>query len=234
GQKAAVDTDTVFAIGSNTKEFTAASLAILVDEGKLLWDDRVMDYLPDFRMLEPYGTRELTIRDLFTNRSGLRTAAGGLMFVTLTDFTRNDLLHGLRYLKPASSFRSRFAYDNLLYVIAGEVVAAVSGQSWEDFVTARILKPVHMDACAADDTRLPRSQQRGIAPCPGEWTAHETDPVEHSARGTCRRDQLQHHWHGPMGGYTARPRDHTRGREDLQRGPECRDVVASDYPAGHG
>src|SRR5262249_39694803 len=154
GQKAAVDTDTVFAIGSNTKEFTAASLAILVDEGKLLWDDRVMDYLPDFRMLEPYGTRELTIRDLFTNRSGLRTAAGGLMFVTPTDFTRKDLLHGLRYLKPASSFRTRFAYDNLLYVIAGEVVAAVTGQSWEDFITARILKPLHMDACAADDTRL--------------------------------------------------------------------------------
>jgi CubicO group peptidase (beta-lactamase class C family) len=154
GHKAPVDADTLFAIGSNTKEFTAASLAILVDEGKLHWDDRVIDYLPDFRMWDPYVTREFTIRDLLTHRSGLGIGAGDLMFVTPTDFTRNDLLHALRYLKPASSFRSRFAYDNLLYVIAGQVVAAVSGQSWEDFVTARILKPVHMDACAADDTRL--------------------------------------------------------------------------------
>jgi CubicO group peptidase (beta-lactamase class C family) len=154
GKPAAVDADTLFAIGSNTKEFTAASVAILVDEGKLHWDDRVIDYLPDFRMWDPYVTREFTIRDLLTHRSGLGIGAGDLMFVTATDFTRADLLRGLRFLKPASSFRSQFAYDNLLYVIAGQVVAAVSGQSWEDFVTARILKPLHMDACAADDTRL--------------------------------------------------------------------------------
>jgi CubicO group peptidase (beta-lactamase class C family) len=154
GQKAPVDAETLFAIGSNTKEFTAASLAILVDEGKLHWDDRVIDYLPDFRLWDPYVTREFTIRDLLTHRSGLGTGAGDLMFVTATDFTRTDLLRALRYLKPASSFRSRFAYDNLLYVIAGQVVAAVSGQSWEDFVTVRILKPLRMDFCAADDTRL--------------------------------------------------------------------------------
>src|SRR5262249_27017571 len=154
GQKAPVDADTLFAIGSNTKAFTSASLAILVDEGKLHWDDRVIDFLPDFRMWDPYVTREFTIRDMLTHRSGLGAGAGDLMFVTPTDFTRDDLLHGLRYLKPASGFRARFAYDNLMYVLAGQVVAAVTGQSWEDFVTARILKPLHMDACAADDTRL--------------------------------------------------------------------------------
>jgi CubicO group peptidase (beta-lactamase class C family) len=154
GKPDPVDARTLFAIGSNTKEFTAASLAILVDEGKLHWDDRVIDYLPDFRMWDPYVTREFTIRDLLTHRSGLGIGAGDLMFVTATDFTRADLLRALRFLKPASSFRSRFAYDNLLYVIAGQVVAAVSGQPWEDFVTARILKPLRMDACAADDTRL--------------------------------------------------------------------------------
>jgi len=155
GSKAPIDAETLFAIGSNTKAFTAASLAILVDDGKLHWDDRVIDYLPDFRLWDPYVTREFTIRDLLTHRSGLGTGAGDLMFVTPTDFTRTDLLRALRYLKPASSFRSHFAYDNLLYVIAGQVVATVSGQSWEDFVTARILKPLHMDGCAADDTRLP-------------------------------------------------------------------------------
>jgi CubicO group peptidase (beta-lactamase class C family) len=154
GQAGAVDANTLFAIGSNTKAFTSAALAILVDEGKLHWDDRVIDYLPDFRLWDPYVTREFTIRDLLTHRSGLGTGAGDLMFVNPTDFTRADLLHALRYLKPVSSFRSRFAYDNLLYVIAGLIIPAVSGQSWEDFVTARILKPLHMDACAVDDTRL--------------------------------------------------------------------------------
>src|SRR5882757_1508130 len=154
GETAAVDANTVFAIGSNTKAFTTAALAILVDEGKIHWDDRVIDYLPDFRMWDPYVTREFRIRDLLSHRSGLGTGAGDLMFVTTTDFTRNDLLHALRYLKPVSSFRSRFAYDNLLYVIAGQLIPVVTGQTWEDFVTARILKPLHMDDCAVVDTRL--------------------------------------------------------------------------------
>jgi CubicO group peptidase (beta-lactamase class C family) len=88
GQKAPIDADTLFAIGSNTKEFTAASLAILVDEGKLHWDDRIIDYLPNFRLWDPYVTREFTIRDLLTHRSGLGIGAGDLMFVTATDFTR--------------------------------------------------------------------------------------------------------------------------------------------------
>lgn len=154
GQPATVDPDTIFAIGSNTKAFTTAALAMLVDAGKLRWDDRVIDYLPDFRMADPWVTREFTIRDLVTHRSGLGLGAGDLLFVTPTDFTRRDLVHALRHLKPASSFRSEFAYDNLLYAVAGEVVAAASGQSWEDFVTGRILKPLHMEACAVATDRL--------------------------------------------------------------------------------
>ena len=155
GRAAAVDADTEFAIGSNTKAFTTAALAILVDQGKLHWDDKVIDYLPDFRMADPYVTREFTIRDLLTHRSGLGLGAGDLLFVTPTDFTRRDVLRALRFLKPVTSFRSQFAYDNLLYVVAGEVVAAVSGKSWEDFVTQRILGPVGMDTCAVASSRLP-------------------------------------------------------------------------------
>lgn len=155
GKPAAVDPDTSFAIGSISKSFTTAALAILVDEGKLHWDDRVIDYLPEFRMADPFVTREFTIRDLLTHRSGLRMGAGDLLFVTPTDFTRRDLIHALRYLKPVTSFRSQFAYDNLLYVVAGEVVAAASGRSWEDFVTARILAPLGMNACAVASARLP-------------------------------------------------------------------------------
>ena len=157
----AVDADTVFAVGSNTKAFTTAALAILVDEGKLKWDDRVIDHLPEFRMWDPYVTREFTIRDLLTHRSGLGLGAGDMMFVTPTDFTRHDLTHALRYLKPASSFRSRFAYDNMLYGVAGDVIEAVTGQSWEDFVTQRILAPLHMNHCAVSRGRLPATA--GIA-----------------------------------------------------------------------
>jgi CubicO group peptidase (beta-lactamase class C family) len=154
GHPERVDADTRFAIGSNTKAFTTAALAILVDEGKLHWDDRVIDYLPDFRMADPYVTREFTVRDLLTHRSGLGLGAGDLLFVTNTDFTRQDVVRALRHLKPVTSFRSQFAYDNLLYVVAGEVVAVASGKSWEDFVSTRVLAPLGMSDCAVSVDRL--------------------------------------------------------------------------------
>jgi CubicO group peptidase (beta-lactamase class C family) len=175
GQPGKVDADTLFAIGSNTKAFTAAALAILVDEGKLHWDDRVIDHLPDFRMWDPFVTREFTVRDLLTHRSGLGLGAGDLLFVTPTDFTRRDILHALRFLKPVSSFRSEFAYDNLLYAVAGELVPAVTGQSWEDFVTQRILKPLHMDACAVATSRL---ADRGNLASPHSLVAGKLQTVE--------------------------------------------------------
>lgn len=148
GKAGRVDADTLFGIGSNTKAFTTAALAILVDEGKLRWDDRVIDILPEFRMFDPYVTREFTVRDMLTHRSGLGLGAGDLMFVPETDFTRHDILVALRSLKPVTSFRAEFAYDNLMYGVAGDLIPAVAGQSWEDFVTGRILKPIGMDPCA--------------------------------------------------------------------------------------
>lgn len=163
GHAERVDADTRFAIGSNTKAFTTAALAILVDEGKLHWDDRVIDYLPDFRMADPYVTREFTVRDLLTHRSGLGLGAGDLLFVTNTDFTRQDVVRALRHLKPVTSFRSQFAYDNLLYVVAGEVVAVASGKSWEDFVSTRVLAPLGMSDCAVSVDRL-RDRTNSAAP----------------------------------------------------------------------
>ena len=100
GKPGRIDADTLFQIGSNTKAFTAAALAILVDEGKLHWDDKVIDHLPQFRLYDPYVTREFTIRDLLTHRSGLGLGAGDLMFFPATDMTRGEIIHGLRYLKP--------------------------------------------------------------------------------------------------------------------------------------
>lgn len=155
GKAAQVDADTLFQIGSNTKAFTTAALAMLVDEGKIHWDDRVIDYLPQFRMYDPYVTREFRIRDLLTHRSGLGLGAGDLMFFPATDFTREEIIHGLRYLKPVSGFRSKFDYDNLLYMVAGQIIPAVTGKSWEDFVTQRILDPLQMRPCAATYDRIP-------------------------------------------------------------------------------
>jgi CubicO group peptidase (beta-lactamase class C family) len=154
GKPARVDADTLFQIGSNTKAFTTAALAILVDEGKLHWDDKVIDYLPQFRLYDPYVTREFTVRDLLTHRSGLGLGAGDLMFVPPSDFTRADVMHGLRYLKPVSSFRSEFAYDNLLYMVAGEIIPAITGKSWEDFVEERIIGPLDMQPCATTYERI--------------------------------------------------------------------------------
>lgn len=149
-----VDPATLFAIGSNSKAFTTAALAILVDEKKIKWDDKVIDYLPEFRMYDPYVTREFTIRDLLTHRSGLPSYAGDLMFVPSSDFTRDEIIRSLRNLKPSSSFRTKYNYDNLLYVVAGQIIPAVTGKSWEDFVETRILNPLAMEPCAVNQARV--------------------------------------------------------------------------------
>ncbi len=149
GKPGAVDADTLFGIGSNTKAFTTSALAMLVDEKKLAWDDKVIDHLPGFRLYDPWVTREFTVRDLLTHRSGLGPGAGDLMIFPHTDFTRDEIIHNLRFLKPASSFRSTFAYDNLLYIVAGQLIPAVAGESWEDFVQKRILDRLGM-GCAVD------------------------------------------------------------------------------------
>ena len=113
GRAETVDSDTIFQIASLTKAFTAASLGILVDEGKLAWDDPVIDYLPDFRMYDPWVTREFTIRDLLTHRSGLGLGAGDLLFWPQSTSTTQDVIRAMRFLKPATSFRTAYAYDNL-------------------------------------------------------------------------------------------------------------------------
>ena len=143
GSPAPIDAHTLFQIASNTKAFTTASLAMLVDEGKLKWDDPVTKYLPWFQLSDPYVTRELTVRDLLTHRSGLGLGAGDLLWLH-SNYSRDEILHRIRYARVASSFRSRYAYDNVLYVAAGEVLAAASGKPWDEFVRERILQPLGM------------------------------------------------------------------------------------------
>jgi CubicO group peptidase (beta-lactamase class C family) len=154
--KAPVDANTLFGIASNTKAFTTAALGLLVDEGKLRWDDKVTKYIPEFKMYDPYATAEFTVRDLLTHRSGLGDHAGDLMrFPDSTNFTLPDVIHNLRYFKPVSSFRSQFAYDNTLYLVAGEVVARIAGRPWTAFVETRLLQPLGMRRSAASYARLP-------------------------------------------------------------------------------
>ena len=153
--KKKVDENTLFGIASNSKAFTAAALGMLIDEGKLNWDDKVTDFIPDFKMYNPYVTEEFTVRDLLTHRSGLGLGAGDLMmFPDSSNFTKKDIIHNLRYLKQVSSFRTKYDYDNNLYIVAGEVVAKVSGMSWEDFVEKRIMQPLGMTKTAASISRL--------------------------------------------------------------------------------
>jgi CubicO group peptidase (beta-lactamase class C family) len=154
--KAPMDANTLVGIASNTKAFTTAALGLLVDEGKLRWDDKVTDYIPEFKMYDPYVTAEFTVRDLLCHRSGLGRGMGDLMrFPDSTDFTAKDIIHNLRYFKPVSSFRSKYDYDNNLYIVAGEVVTRISGQPWADFVEARLLKPLGMSRSATAFLRLP-------------------------------------------------------------------------------
>ncbi len=150
-----VDENTLFGIASNTKAFTAFALGILVDEGKISWDDKVRKWIPEFKMYSPYVTEEFTIRDLLTHRSGLGLGAGDLMFFPYSsDFELKDILYNLQFLKPVSGFRTKFDYDNNLYIVAGEVVRRASGMSWDDFVETRIIKPVGMRKTAASFDRL--------------------------------------------------------------------------------
>lgn len=144
GDPAPVDEHTRFGIASNTKLFTATALALLVEEGKLEWDAPVIRYLPWFAMHDPYVTRGLSVRDLLVHRSGLGLGAGDLLWWPPSTCDRKEIARRLRFIPPATSFRSAYAYDNVLYIVAGEVIEAVSGQPWEDFVRTRILKKVGM------------------------------------------------------------------------------------------
>ena len=128
---------------------------MLQDEGKLKYDDKVTDYIPEFKMYNPYVTDAFTIRDLLTHRSGLGLGAGDLMFWPDSNtFTIKDIIHNLRYLKQVSDFRTKYDYDNLLYIVAGEVVKRVSGMNWEDFIETRFMAPLSMSSSAASFKRV--------------------------------------------------------------------------------
>ena len=166
GKSDPVDQNTVFAIASNSKAFTAAALAILVDEKKLAWDDKVSKYLPGFQMYDPWVTSELTVRDLVSHRVGLDTFSGDLLWYETT-YSTDEILNRLRYLKPVSSFRTRYGYQNLMFIAAGRVVEKVSGRPWCDFLKERVLGPLGMNRTVCtikdltDNAAMPHNESGG-------------------------------------------------------------------------
>ncbi|WP_428995338.1 serine hydrolase [Lysobacter enzymogenes] len=145
GKPEPVDAHTLFAIASNTKAFTAASLSMLADEGKLSLDDRVVDHLPWFRMSDAYVTQEMRLRDLLAHRSGLGLGAGDLLYWPGTDYSNEDVARRLAHVPLSGSFRGQYAYDNILYGVAQLVVEKASGRSYREFLAQRIFKPLGMD-----------------------------------------------------------------------------------------
>ena len=185
GEPAPVDDRTLFGIASNTKVFTATALGLLAEEGKLRWDEPVVQILPGFQMWDPWVTRQITVRDLLVHRSGLGLGAGDLLWWPESTYHRTEIARRLRFIAPATSFRSAYAYDNVLYLVAGQVIEALSGQSWEDFVASRILRPVgmttsnvrHSSAAAGGDVATPHARVDGVVRPIRPFDSDNTNPA---------------------------------------------------------
>ena len=147
--------NTLVGIASTSKGFTCFALAMMVDAGKLNWDDKVRKHIPEFQLYDAWVTEQFTVRDLVTHRSGMGLGAGDLMFFPEgNNFGVSDVINNVKYLKPESSFRSEFAYNNNMFIIAGEVLKRVSGLSWEEFIETKIMKPVGMNNSKASYNRV--------------------------------------------------------------------------------
>jgi CubicO group peptidase (beta-lactamase class C family) len=157
GKPEPVDKDTLFAVASNTKAFTSAALATLVDEGKLRWDDPVTKYLPYFQLYDPFASREMTVRDLLSHRSGLATFGGDLLWYETT-YPREEIIRRIRFLKPAYGFRSHYGYQNIMFLTAGEIVPAVTGRSWDEYVREKFFAPLGMARTVTTYRQLMASQ----------------------------------------------------------------------------
>ena len=148
-----VDGNSLFAIASNSKAFTSAAIAMLIDEGKMSWDDKVRDYLPWFELYDPYVSENFTIEDLLTHRSGLKTFSGDLLWYG-SDLSRKEVVENARYLEPTFGFRNGWGYSNIMYITAGLVIEEVSGMNWDDYIRERILVPLHMDRTVSSTNML--------------------------------------------------------------------------------
>ena len=172
-KKAKVTDKSLFAIASNTKAFTAAALSILVDEGKISWDDPVRKYLPYFQLYNPYVSENMTVRDLLCHRAGFATFAGDLVWYGTT-YSRKEVIERARYIKPTYGFRAHYGYSNIMFLTAGEIIPAVTGKSWDDFIKEKFFEPLQMtttntsirDFTEKSDIAMPHHVEPGKKPIP--------------------------------------------------------------------
>lgn len=169
-----VDENTLYAIASNSKAFTAAALAQQVDAGKLSWDDKVIDHLPWFRLYDDYVTQEMRIRDLVSHRGGLGTYSGDLLWYG-TPYTPREVVERARFLPPAYSFRAGYGYSNLMFIAAGEVLRAVTGQDWHEYVEGHFFDPLGMTRSVTSTNDLP---MRDNVATPHKFYRGKNEPIE--------------------------------------------------------
>lgn len=186
--KQPMDDNTLVGIASNSKGFTCTALAILADEGKLNWDDKVSQYIPEFQMYDPYVSQEVTIKDLVTHRAGLGLGQGDLMFFPEGgNLTVNDIVRNVRYLKPENPFRTTLDYNNVMFIVAGEVIHRISGLSWAEFIEQRIMKPVGMSSSFGSYSRAKAVTNKidAHAPVDGKAVAvpHDWNETANAAGG---------------------------------------------------
>lgn len=189
-KKNKMDKNTIVGIASNSKGFTCTALAILADEGKLDWDDKVTKFIPEFEMYDEYLTKEVTIRDLVSHRAGLGLGQGDLMFFPEGGkLTINDIVKNVKYLKPKHSFRNQLDYNNIMFIVAGEVITRITGKSWAEFIEQRILKPVGMNSSYGSYNRAKKAKVKNIieahAPIDGKVTqvSHDWNETANAAGG---------------------------------------------------
>lgn len=149
-----VDPNTLFAIASNSKSFTTAALAMLVDEGKINWNDKVREYLPWFKLYDPYVSENMTIKDLLTHRSGLKTFSGDLIWWG-TGYSSEEVVRRARHCEPTYGFRAHYGYNNIMYIAAGLIIEEVTGKDWNVFIRERILDPLEMSRTVTSVNDLP-------------------------------------------------------------------------------
>jgi len=144
GKKGDVNDHTLFAVASNSKAFTATLLGILVDQGRLSWDDRVSDYLTDLQLHDSYASRDMRVSDLLSHRGGLPVFGGDHLWIGAPERTSKDIVTRMRYLEPTAPLRLKYQYNNLMFLVAGELYTAITGESWEDAVEALLFEPIGM------------------------------------------------------------------------------------------
>lgn len=172
GKKGKVDSKTLFAVASNTKSFTSSALSQLVDAGKLSWDDKVIDYLPWFKMYNNYVTGEMTVRDLLCHRSGLKTFSGDLLWYE-SDYTSREVIERARYLKPEYGFRTHFGYSNIMFSAAGEIIPVLTDKTWKEYIRANFINKLDMNSSLLSVSEINKKSNIAMP----HHTADDIDPL---------------------------------------------------------